>query len=75
MFTQDTICALATASGIAAISVIRVSGEKSFEIANQIFRSKKNKTAFHDLKSHHIYFGTIHNGEGSLDEVWMSIFK
>ncbi|MFZ4414691.1 MAG: tRNA uridine-5-carboxymethylaminomethyl(34) synthesis GTPase MnmE, partial [Bacteroidales bacterium] len=75
MFTQDTICALATASGIAAISVIRVSGEKSFEIANQIFHSKKNKTAFHDLKSHHIYFGTIHNDEGIIDEVLLSIFK
>ncbi len=75
MFTQDTICALATASGIAAISVIRVSGEKSFEIANQIFHSKQKKTEFQEMKSHHIYFGTIQNDEGIIDEVLLSIFK
>ena len=42
MYTQDTICALATAPGIAAISVIRVSGEISFEICDKIFRKNKN---------------------------------
>ena len=31
--SKDTICAIATASGIAAISVIRMSGCKSHEIA------------------------------------------
>ncbi len=75
MFTQDTICALATASGIAAISVIRVSGEKSFEICHKIFRHKNKKTDNKELKSHHIYFGTINNGEEIIDEVLLSVFK
>ena len=76
MITQDTICALATASGIAAISVIRVSGEKSFEICNQVFRRKNIKNnSNNEFKSHHIYFGTINNGDEIIDEVLLSIFK
>ncbi|MFZ4399913.1 MAG: tRNA uridine-5-carboxymethylaminomethyl(34) synthesis GTPase MnmE [Bacteroidales bacterium] len=75
MFPQDTICALATASGIAAISVIRISGEKSFEICNQVFHRKNKKTANNELKSHHIYFGTVNNEEEIIDEVLLSVFK
>ena len=37
---HDTICALATANGVGAIGIIRVSGEKSFEIVNKIFEGK-----------------------------------
>jgi len=75
MFPQDTICALATASGIAAISVIRISGEKSFEITNQIFYQKNKNTEIKALKSHHVYFGTIKNGEEIIDEVLLTVFK
>ncbi|MDR9399385.1 MAG: hypothetical protein RI562_10010, partial [Salibacter sp.] len=35
--TEDTICALASGSGPAAISVIRISGPKAIEICNTIF--------------------------------------
>ena len=38
---QDTICALATPVGNGGISIIRISGERSFEIASCIFDSKK----------------------------------
>ena len=37
---DDTIVALATAPGIGAIGVIRLSGEKSFSIINTLFPSK-----------------------------------
>jgi len=37
---KDTIIALATSSGVGAIAVIRLSGEKSIEITNQFFQSK-----------------------------------
>ena len=32
----DTICAISTTLGVGAISIIRLSGEKSIEIANKI---------------------------------------
>lgn len=37
---QDTICALATPVGNGGISIIRISGERSFEIASCIFDAK-----------------------------------
>ena len=38
---DDTIVALATAPGIGAIAVIRISGTKAFAIADSLFPSKK----------------------------------
>lgn len=52
---QDTICALATANGIGAIGIIRVSGSQSFEIVNKIFTGKnleKVKISHHPLWFH-----------------------
>ncbi len=51
----DTICALATANGIGAIGIIRVSGEKSFEIVNKIFDGKD----LTKVKSHTVHYGYI----------------
>ena len=39
--SQDTIVAIATPAGEAAIGVIRMSGKKAFEIADRIFSPKK----------------------------------
>ena len=41
MIQNDTIIALATPSGVGAISVIRLSGEKSIAIADAFFKSVK----------------------------------
>jgi len=37
---DDTIVALATPPGIGAIGIIRLSGNRSFEIINRIFPAK-----------------------------------
>lgn len=68
---QDTICALATPQGVGAIAVIRVSGERTFEIVNQIFFGKN----LEKVDSHTIHFGTIRDGETIVDEVLVSVFK
>lgn len=73
MYNNDTICALATAPGIAAISIIRVSGENAIDICSKIFKSKNENTQ--EFKSHRIYFGFIKNETEIIDEVLMSIFK
>ncbi len=67
---QDTICALATANGVGAIGVIRLSGDKSFEVTEAIF-SKPLK----DKNSHTVHFGTVSSDEGLIDEVLVTIFK
>jgi len=52
---HDTICALATANGIGAIGIIRISGNESFEIVNKIFEGKD----LTKVKSHSIHYGFI----------------
>ena len=37
---EDTICAISTAPGIGAISILRVSGPKSIDIVSKIFKGK-----------------------------------
>ncbi|UTA68951.1 tRNA uridine-5-carboxymethylaminomethyl(34) synthesis GTPase MnmE [Emticicia sp. 21SJ11W-3] len=76
MVQSDTICALATPQGIGAIGVIRVSGERTFEIVNKVFKGKD----LMKVESHTIHFGTIRDytdaPEGKIiDEVLVSVFK
>ncbi|CAH0994485.1 tRNA modification GTPase MnmE [Emticicia aquatica] len=71
MIQLDTICALATPQGIGAIGVIRISGERTFEIVNKIFKGKD----LNKVDSHTIHFGTIRDGAVIVDEVLVAVFK
>jgi len=71
MIQLETICALATPQGIGAIGVIRVSGERTFEIVNKIFKGKD----LTKVDSHTIHFGTIRDGSVIVDEVLVAVFK
>ncbi|MEO8109514.1 MAG: tRNA uridine-5-carboxymethylaminomethyl(34) synthesis GTPase MnmE [Ginsengibacter sp.] len=68
---KDTIVAIATPPGIGAIGVIRVSGEKTFEIVNKIFPSKN----LVDQAANTLHVGFIKDEENVLDEVVISLFK
>jgi tRNA modification GTPase len=68
---NDTIVALATAQGIAAIAVIRLSGRDSIDIAQKCFKGKDLRSQ----DSHTIHFGSINDNDKALDEVLVSIFK
>ncbi|PQA90400.1 tRNA modification GTPase [Chryseobacterium piscicola] len=83
---HDTICALATANGIGAIGIIRISGEESFEIVNRVFQGKNLEKA----DSHTVHYGYIVDSELEaidakiqnpkskieiIDEVMVSVFK
>ncbi|MCB9334593.1 MAG: tRNA uridine-5-carboxymethylaminomethyl(34) synthesis GTPase MnmE [Flavobacteriales bacterium] len=67
----DTICAIATAPGIGAIAVIRVSGEDAITICNHIFNGKD----LTQVESHTAHFGTIKDGDKIVDEVLVTVFK
>ncbi len=71
MIQLETICALSTPQGIGAIGVIRVSGERTFEIVNKIFKGKD----LTKVDSHTIHFGTIRDGGVIVDEVLIAVFK
>ena len=72
---NDTIIALATSSGVGAIAVIRLSGEKAIEIVNHHFQSKFGNKDLTQVKSHTIHLGNIVNNDRVLDEVLVSVFK
>ena len=65
---DDTITAISTAQGIGAISIIRVSGPKAFEIVSKIFSNKK----FLEAPSHTIHYGYIVDSGKKIDEVLVS---
>jgi tRNA modification GTPase len=67
----DTICALATAPGVGAIAVIRVSGEHTFSVVNRLFKGKN----LEKVASHTAHFGTIRDGETIIDEVLLTVFR
>ena len=67
----DDICAIATAYGAAAISVIRCSGPNSIALVEKIFKGKK----LTEVKPNTINYGYIMDGCDVVDEVMVSVFK
>ena len=67
---EDTIAAISSALGVGAISIIRLSGDKSIEIANKIFDRD-----IMDAKTHTIHYGHIKENDEIIDEVLVSIMK
>jgi tRNA modification GTPase len=72
---QDTIVALATASGVGAIAIIRLSGDQAIVIADRFFTSIKNNKSLSDQKSHTLHLGRIVDQGRTIDEVLVSVFK
>ncbi|MCD8528904.1 MAG: tRNA uridine-5-carboxymethylaminomethyl(34) synthesis GTPase MnmE [Chitinophagales bacterium] len=68
---DHTIAAIATANGIGAIGIIRISGTEAISICNKIFKG----TDLTKAKSHTIHYGHIVENNIVLDEVMLSIFK
>ncbi|MCQ2147332.1 MAG: tRNA uridine-5-carboxymethylaminomethyl(34) synthesis GTPase MnmE [Bacteroidales bacterium] len=71
---EDTIIAPATTPGTGAITVIRMSGPKTFGIVNDLVLFKKG--SIEEASGYTIKFGTIFNDDFTiLDEVLVSVFK
>ncbi len=56
MYFEDTIAALSTPLGTGGIGIIRISGEKTFEVVSKIFVSAK---PMNNIASHSITYGKI----------------
>jgi tRNA modification GTPase len=74
MIYNDTIVALATASGAGAIAIIRISGNNAIEIAGSVFQSVSGKDITKQ-KSHTLHLGHIVDDKKVIDQVLISIFK
>ena len=67
----DTICAISTASGIGAISIVRVSGKDAINIVSKIFKGKD----LNEVNSHTINYGFIYDKDEKIDEVLVGVMK
>lgn len=67
---NDTICALATANGIGALGIIRVSGNEALSVVQKSFPAKN----LEKQKSHTIHYGYFMDEAEAIDEVMLSIF-
>ena len=68
---NDTIAAISTTLGVAAIAIIRVSGPDAIKIVNNIFKGKD----LNEVESHTINYGYIKDKDELIDEVLVSIMK
>ena len=71
---MSTIASISTAPGIGGIGIIRMSGEKSFEVLDKIFVAK-NKQNIDEIKGYTIKYGNIVEDGHIIDEVLVSYFK
>ena len=68
---SHTIAAIATANGVGAIGIIRISGDDAIAICDKVFRGAILSKA----KSHTLHYGHIYDGDLLLDEVVVSLFR
>lgn len=74
---MSTIAAISTATGAGGIGIIRMSGEKCFEVLKKIFQPAKGSFEIKDIQGYTIRYGYIINPETNqkIDEVLVSFFK
>ncbi len=70
---SDTICAPATSVGSGAITVIRVSGQDTFAIADKVVSLKKGSIA--GARGYSLHFGTVRDNGEILDDVLVAVFR
>lgn len=71
---SETICAIATPAAVGGISVVRISGEKSLEIAEKVFKPVSGKS-IRDMKGYTAAYGKIYDGGERLDDGVLLVFK
>ena len=70
---NDTIAAIATASGAGGIAIVRVSGDRAEDILNKLFVPAKRRER---VESHKLMYGRAVDGNGdTLDEVMAVLMR
>lgn len=68
---DTTICAISTAVGTGAISIIRVSGKEAISIVNSVFSG----VDLTKVNTHTIHYGFIVEEDNKIDEVLITLMK
>ncbi len=68
----ETIAAISTAAGEAAIALVRISGENAVEVADRIFRGKQRAS---DLQSHTQHLGEIIEDGVTIDQAMLAVHR
>lgn len=71
---NSTICAIATPAAVGGISVIRISGERAFEVAERVFKPASGKP-ISEMKGYTAAYGKIFDGEEQLDDGVLLVFR
>lgn len=74
MIDQSVVCAIATAPGMGALAVIRLSGKGCVEVCDRIFVSSVGKRLV-NVRPNTVHFGRIMDGEELIDEVLVTVFR
>ena len=75
MLEKDTIAVISSPQGQGAISVIRLSGDKTHVVLEKIFIPKVGKKKYSDLKTNRNYLGIVQHKDEVIDEVIISKLK
>jgi tRNA modification GTPase len=73
MITDDTIAAIATASGVGAISIVRISGPDSLALADRLFLCKAPRPS--ERPGGTFVYGRVGQPGGVIDEGVLLIFR
>jgi tRNA modification GTPase len=68
--SDDIISAISSPPGVGAIALVRLSGKGCIELVDQVFSK-----SIVEAKPYQAIYGTIHNDEGPLDEVVLTVFR
>ncbi len=71
---RTTIAAISTAMSNSGIGIVRMSGDQAFEIADLIYKGKKEKK-LKDQKTHTIHYGFIMDGDETVDEALVMLMR
>ena len=74
MLNDNTIIAISTPTGIGAISIVRLSGDKALEIVDVFFKNKSKKKLINQ-KTNTSHYGQIVDKDILIDEVIVTIYK
>jgi len=71
---EDTIAAISTSVGEAAIGIVRLSGNRCLEVADRIFRPRTGK-APSSFRSFTIHYGRVMDGDLEVDEALLAVMR
>ena len=74
MLNDNTIIAISTPTGVGAISIIRLSGDKALEIVDVFFKNKSKKKLINQ-KTNTSHYGQILDKDILIDEVIATIYR